>query len=179
MLPHFSFSISFLVSLNLSWLIFLDFPHFFLIFWAPEPPQNMENQWKTIGFPRFFAIFISCLRNAKIIQKCFQNDPRKPPRPPQNRPRASQDDPIWPQNVSKRLQNLSKMPQVPPKMAPRPFQEAQNASKSAQEVPKLPQEPPKTLPRPSIMWFLVVLGSFGGDSPVPSSDHLQAIWKQV
>ena len=47
---------------------------------APEPSQNLENQWKTIGFPRFFAIFVICLRSKKTFPKCFQNGPRKPAR---------------------------------------------------------------------------------------------------
>ena len=157
------------------WYLLAFLSQFVSIFWicrVPEPSQNLENQWKTIGFLRFFAIFIICLRSKKIFQKCFQNGPWKPARTPKNPPRASQDASRW-------LQNVSKMPQVPPKMPPRPLQDLQNAFKSAQDASKLPQEPPKTLPRPSVTWFLVVLGRFGGDFPVPSSDHLRAIWNQV
>ena len=127
-----------------------------MILQAPEILQNLKNQWKTNGFPRFFIIFINCLRNEKILEKCFPDGPWKPPRPPKSLSRNSQDTPRWHQNVSKRLQNPSKMLQVPPKMPPRPLQDTQNVSKSAQEAPKLPQEPLNTAPSRSAAWFLEV-----------------------
>ena len=79
-----------------------------------------------------------------VRPEIVQNRSGKPPRAPQN--------------ASKRLQNPSKVPQVPPKMLPRPLQDAQNASNSAQEAPKLPQEPLNTAPSRSAARFLEVSG---------------------
>ena len=54
------------------------------------------------------------------------------------------------------------MPQVPPKMPPRPLQDVQNVSKSAQDVPKLPQELLNAPLSRSTTRILRVLGRFGG-----------------
>ena len=133
----------------------------------------MKNHW----FPRFFAIFINCLRCPEILQKCFQHGRWKPPRPPKTLPRDSQDAPRWPQNVTRMPQVPPKMLQVPPKMPPRPLQDAQNASKSAQEAPKLPQEPPNTPPSRSTARFLEVWGLiFGRLGKVWSRFSCSTLW---
>ena len=60
-----------------------------------ETPIDIRDKYQyfTVGFRRFFTIFINCLRCTEILQECFQNHPWKPPRPPKTLPRDSQDAP--------------------------------------------------------------------------------------
>ena len=77
-----------------------------------------------------------CLRCKKILQKCFQNDPWKPPRPPKNPPRASQDAPKCFQNVSKTPYGTLRFFKV----SPRCIQDALSLPKIPPESPKTPQD---------------------------------------
>ena len=118
-------------------LILDGFQSIFLFFRAPEPSQNLENQWKTFRFLRFFAIFKYWLGNKKILQKCFQSGPWKLPRPSKNLPRASQDTPRWDLRV---LHN----PKAPPI---RDLGGPRGSPRPSRDAPRPPKRRPKTSTR--------------------------------